>query len=98
MKVQQVQFPALQQSASTLVDMQKVRDTLSSAVTTGDQDTLIMAQNLAKEVKAGLNQIESISPEFRTEIAKISVGFDDYLKWRLTCLNRWLMVPLTSVA
>lgn len=57
-KVQQVQFPALQQSASTLVDMQKVRDTLSSAVTTGDQDTLIMAQNLAKEVKAGLNQIE----------------------------------------
>ncbi|AFV84218.1 methyl-accepting chemotaxis protein [Alteromonas mediterranea] len=79
-KVQQVQFPALQQSASTLVDMQKVRDTLSSAVTTGDQDTLIMAQNLAKEVKAGLNQIESISPEFRTEIAKISVGFDDYFK------------------
>ncbi|NQY16398.1 methyl-accepting chemotaxis protein [Alteromonas sp.] len=79
-KVQQVQFPALQQSASTLVDMQKVRDTLSSAVTTGDQDTLIMAQNLAKEVKAGLNQIESISPEFRTEIAKISAGFDDYFK------------------
>lgn len=79
-KVQQVQFPALQQSASTLVDMQKVRDTLSSAVTTGDQDTLIIAQNLAKEVKAGLNQIESISPEFRTEIAKISAGFDDYFK------------------
>ena len=79
-KVQQVQFPALQQSASTLVDMQKVRDTLSSAVTTGDQDTLIMAQNLAKEVKAGLNQIGSISPEFRTEIAKISAGFDDYFK------------------
>ncbi|APD93051.1 chemotaxis protein [Alteromonas mediterranea] len=79
-KVQQVQFPALQQSASTLVDMQKVRDTLSSAVTTGDQDTLTMAQNLAKEVKAGLNQIGSISPEFRTEIAKISAGFDDYFK------------------
>ena len=39
-----------------------------------------MAQNLAKEVKAGLNQIESISPEFRTEIAKISAGFDDYFK------------------
>ncbi|QDG37401.1 methyl-accepting chemotaxis protein [Alteromonas mediterranea] len=79
-KVQQVQFPALQQSASTLVDMQKVRDTLSSAVTTGDQDTLTMAQNLAKEVKAGLNQIGSISSEFRTEIAKISAGFDDYFK------------------
>ncbi len=33
-KVQEVQFPALQLSASTLVEMQKVRDTLASAVTT----------------------------------------------------------------
>ena len=53
-KVQKVQFPALQLSASTLVDMQKVRDTLASAVTTGDQDTLTMAQELAEEAKTKL--------------------------------------------
>ena len=57
-KVQTVQFPALQLSASTLVEMQKVRDTLSSAVTTGDQDTLVAAQELAKEAKDGMNQID----------------------------------------
>ena len=79
-KVQKVQFPALQLSASTLVEMQKVRDTLSSAVTTGDQDTLIAAQTLAKEAKAGMNQIGGISPEFRSDMAKISEGFDDYFK------------------
>jgi len=79
-KVQQVQFPALQLSASTLVEMQKVRDTLSSAVTTGDQDTLTMAQELAEGAKNGLNQIASISPEFRSEISRISSGFDDYFK------------------
>lgn len=67
-KVQKVQFPALQLSASTLVDMQKVRDTLASAVTTGDEDTLTMAQELAEEAKSGLNHIASISPEFRSEI------------------------------
>jgi len=77
-KVQKVQFPALQLSASTLVDMQKVRDTLASAVTTGDQDTLTMAQELAEEAKSGLNQIASISPEFRSEISRISSGFDNY--------------------
>ncbi|AMJ97239.1 chemotaxis protein [Alteromonas macleodii] len=77
-KVQKVQFPALQLSASTLVDMQKVRDTLASAVTTGDEDTLTMAQELAEEAKSGLNQIASISPEFRSEISRISSGFDSY--------------------
>ncbi|WP_394223635.1 methyl-accepting chemotaxis protein [Alteromonas gracilis] len=77
-KVQKVQFPALQLSASTLVEMQKVRDTLSSAVTTGDQDTLAVAQDLAEGAKSGLNQIASISPEFRSEISRISSGFDDY--------------------
>ena len=77
-KVQKVQFPALQQSASTLVDMHQVRDTLASAVTTGDQDTLTMEQELAEEAKSGLNQIASISPEFRSEISRISSGFDNY--------------------
>jgi methyl-accepting chemotaxis protein len=79
-KVQEVQFPALQLSASTLVEMQKVRDTLASAVTTGDQDTLAMAQDLAQEAKSGLNQISSISPDFRSDISKISSGFDDYFQ------------------
>ncbi len=77
-KVQKVQFPALQLSASTLVDMQKVRDTLASAVTTGDQDTLTVAQDLAEETKKGLSQIASISPEFRSDISRISSGFDKY--------------------
>lgn len=79
-RVQEVQFPALQLSASTLVDMQKVRDTLSSAVTTGDQDTLTIAKELAEDVENGLAKISSISPEFRPEISSISSGFDDYFK------------------
>ncbi|MDO6565701.1 methyl-accepting chemotaxis protein [Alteromonas sp. 1_MG-2023] len=79
-KVEKVQFPALQLSASTLVDMQKVRDTLSSAVTTGDHDTLDAASELASEAKAGLNGISEISPEFRSTISDISEGFDDYFE------------------
>ncbi len=79
-KVEKVQFPALQLSASTLVDMQKVRDTLSSAVTTGDQDTLSAASELATDAKTGLDEIKAISPEFGPAISKISQGFDDYFE------------------
>ncbi len=79
-EVQQVQFPALQLSASTLVEMQKVRDTLSSAATTGDQDTLDAATSIASEAKAGLDRIANISPEFRSDISRISNGFDDYFE------------------
>ena len=79
-EVQQVQFPALQLSASTLVEMQKVRDTLSSAATTGDQDTLDAATSIASEAKADLDRIANISPEFRSDISRISDGFDDYFE------------------
>ncbi|NDV91553.1 HAMP domain-containing protein [Alteromonas sp. 345S023] len=77
-EVQEVQFPALQLSASTLVEMQKLRDTLSSAVTTGDQDTLVVATELAKSTKSDLANIAAISPAFRDDINRITSGFDNY--------------------
>ena len=77
-KVQDVQFPALQLSASTLVEMQKVRDTLSSAVTTGDQDALDSANVLASEANSRLEKISAISPTFSADIAQISKDFNDY--------------------
>ena len=88
-KVQKVQFPALQLSASTLVEMQKVRDTLSSAVTTGDQDTLTAAQTLAKEAKSGMNQIGGISPNFVRIWLKFQRALTTISKLRLMYLSLW---------
>lgn len=79
-KVRDVQFPALQLSASALVDMQKVRDTLSSAVTTGDQDALETANVLVNEANTRLEKISSISSVFRSDISQISKDFNDYYK------------------
>jgi methyl-accepting chemotaxis protein len=79
-QAKQVQFPALQLSASTLVDMKKVRDTLSSAVTTGDEDSLTAANDLAKAVDTGLTGITNISSDFNNDIQKINDGFDTYFK------------------
>lgn len=80
LKVQSEQFPALQQSASTLTDMKRVRDTLSSAVTTGDQDTLALAKEIADDTEGGLKKISALSPDFRADISKISSGFDAYFE------------------
>ncbi len=77
-RAQNVQFPALQLSASTLVEMREVRDTLSSAVTTGDMDTLEQAESLAQDVNAGLDNIVAISGNFSDEINTIRDGFTDY--------------------
>lgn len=73
-----VQFPALQLSASTLVEMQKVRDTLGSAVTTGDPDTLDAATELAQQARESLAGISAISSNFKADMARIERGFDAY--------------------
>ncbi|GEA12386.1 hypothetical protein KUL49_27610 [Alteromonas sp. KUL49] len=79
-RARDVQFPALQLSASALVDMEKTKDTLSSAVTTGDLDTLELAKDIAQSLDDNLNNISSISPDFRSDINKISKDFGDYFE------------------
>lgn len=75
-----IQFPALQTSSKALVNMEKVRDILSSAVTTGDEDSLENAKLVAEETRAELTQIESIDPSLAEEAKKMRAGFDDYFK------------------
>lgn len=79
-RARDVQFPALQLSAAALVDMEKAKDTLSSAVTTGDLDTLEMAKEIASTLGNRLDNISRISPDFRSDISSIGKGFDDYFE------------------
>ena len=75
-----VQFPALQASAKALVNMEKVKDNLSSAVTTGDEDALEVASSFANETRDLLNQLKSIDPEQGTEVNRILSTFDKYFR------------------
>ncbi|WP_088329547.1 methyl-accepting chemotaxis protein [Lacimicrobium sp. SS2-24] len=79
-QAREVQFPALQTSAAALVKMQKLRDTLSSAVTTGDEDALSNARNTAAQVRDDIEQISQLSADFRSQMRSISDGFDEYFK------------------
>ena len=75
---QTIQFPALQTSESALVRMSKVRDTLSSAVTTGDEDALASAKQLADETRDDLNKLKALAPDLATEANKILTRFNQY--------------------
>tara|TARA_R110002153_G_scaffold27084_5_gene84271 strand:- start:1308 stop:2927 length:1620 start_codon:yes stop_codon:yes gene_type:complete len=74
----EVQYPALDVTKSALVKMEKVKETLTSAVTTADEETLENAQNYAKETQALLQNIKSIDPKLSTEINGILDSFNDY--------------------
>ncbi len=75
---QSVQFPALQTSEAALVNMSKVRDTLASAVTTGDEDSLNQAQTLAEETRASLNKLKSLDPNMASDANNILRRFNEY--------------------
>ena len=73
-----IQFPALLASKNALVSMENVRDSLSSAVTTGDEDSLQRANTLATNTRDSLTSIIQISPALASEVRPILASFNDY--------------------
>lgn len=74
----EVQYPALDLTKAALVKMEKVKETLSSAVTTGDEETLSNAETYDEETQTLLQNIKSIDPKLSTEINSILKSFNDY--------------------
>jgi methyl-accepting chemotaxis protein len=57
--------------------MEKVKESLSSAAMAGDEETLDVAQNHAKETQDMLQNIKSIDPNLSSEINTILKSFND---------------------
>ena len=75
---EKVQYPALEATSSALVKMEKVKDILSSAVTTGDEEGLAAAKQQAAETKILLDKIIAIEPSLSTEANRIRQSFNAY--------------------
>ena len=73
-----VQFPALLASKNALVGIESVKETLSSAVTTGDEEALERADLIAQNVESELNTIGTVAPELRSQANDIRNHFKDY--------------------
>ncbi|NVJ49631.1 MAG: methyl-accepting chemotaxis protein [Gammaproteobacteria bacterium] len=74
------QFPALQLADKSLVEFERVKETLSAAVTTGDEDTLALAQTRAQALVDYLSQVRSINRAYSDEISVIEQEFNQYFR------------------
>jgi len=77
-KAKGVDFPALLASRNALVSMENVKDSLSSAVTTGDEEALDKADGLAKSTRESLGSIVKLNDELAKTAAPIMSSFDNY--------------------
>lgn len=75
-----VQFPLLQTASKLTSDIEKVETAFNSAVTTGDDEQLDLAQKLRVQIESDILKMEQISPESRGEISKINQLFSSYFK------------------
>jgi len=73
-----IQFPVLQAAESSLVALERVKDSLASAVTTGDEEALNISDGFAQQLKKQLNQVSQLDAELRQEISPILSSFDNY--------------------
>ena len=73
-----VDYPALQLSTSVLTNMEKVRDTLASSVTTGDVDAIDVAREKVDAVLDDLPAIRRIDPSLSSGVTTLQSTFSAY--------------------
>ncbi|WP_031568542.1 methyl-accepting chemotaxis protein [Rheinheimera texasensis] len=73
-----IQFPVLQASESALVSLERLKETLASAVTTGDEEALNGANKLAEQMKKQLTTVGQLESEVSREVGQILQSFDAY--------------------
>ncbi|WP_296296174.1 methyl-accepting chemotaxis protein [Rheinheimera sp.] len=73
-----IQFPVLQAAESSLVALERVKESLASAVTTGDEEALNISNAFADQLKKQLNQVSTLDSDLSKEISPILSSFDSY--------------------
>lgn len=77
-QIKDVYFPVLESSDKSLVLLTRVTETLNSAVSTGEEEFVETADELADAFRFELNAIETTFPAKSEEIKKLKVGFEEY--------------------
>lgn len=73
-------FPLLQLTDSNIAKVEKIQETLTYAVTSGESDVLSTAQELAMEFRKDINESKNIGPSLSNELGKISDLFNNYFE------------------
>lgn len=73
-----VQFPVLQAAQDSLVQLERIKDSLASAVTTGDEEALAGANGFNKKLTDALDSISRLNSDYAGDISKIKQSFNAY--------------------
>ncbi|WAJ69800.1 methyl-accepting chemotaxis protein [Catenovulum adriaticum] len=77
-EVRDVHFPSLQLIEQNLETLDSIKEQLSSAVTTGDQDTLDNAQQTAQNLSRSIKSLAQYNPAYKTKAQSFAQQFDSY--------------------
>jgi len=76
--VSDVQLPSIELIDSSVLDLLKIRETFASAMSTNEEDLLVSAQELSKEVSAKLIQVAEQSGSKEQSVQKMEEIFNAY--------------------
>lgn len=79
-KVRDRYYPILESASSSIVTLDRVSETLNSAVSAGELDAVSAADTSAEEMRKLLINIHELEPDRKDEVQKLSEGFDLYYK------------------
>jgi len=75
---QKVRFPLLQTAEKSLVLLEKIKETLANAATMGEEELLQDADDIASQMKQGLNEARNVDKQTAPSIQKIERQFESY--------------------
>lgn len=73
-----VQFPVLQSAQSSLVLLERIKDSLASAVTTGDEEALAGAAAFSRQLTQDLSNISQLNRDYANDVSNIQQSYDAY--------------------
>ena len=73
-----IQFPVVQYSKEVAVSIEKVSDLLNSAVTTGDEDSISVADEITDNIHVLINKIGATDKRFSSVKRKMLTEYDHY--------------------
>lgn len=73
-----VQFPVVQYSKEVSVSIVRISEMLNSAVTTGEEEAIEGANELAEQISARINDIGKSHAKFSSDKQQMQQQFDDY--------------------
>lgn len=78
--VKEIYYPILEKASASVVALDRITETLNSAVSAGESEMIGGATEYADKVRTHLREIESLEPKRKDQVVNIVGEFEDYFR------------------